>query len=250
MKDIKTALITGSNRGLGFELLKSLSSEGYNIIACTRSKNSNFTKEIEQISKTNNNKIYNINFDLSDLDETQNQLSKFLNNYEQSIDVLINNAGVLKNSLMLMTPMKEVENIFRVNVFSLIFITQLVVKKMLKNKNGVILNISSISAKENNLGRSIYSSSKNAVESLTKSMSKEFARYNIRVNCISPGLIDSEMLRNNTTKENLQKTMNRISSKRLGTFKDIYKLVSFLCSDNSSYINVQIISVDGGIYAD
>ena len=250
MKDIKTALITGSNRGLGFELLKSLSSEGYNIIACTRSKNSNFTKEIEQISKTNNNKIYNINFDLSDLDETQNQLSKFLNNYEQSIDVLINNAGVLKNSLMLMTPMKEVENIFRVNVFSLIFITQLVVKKMLKNKNGVILNISSISAKENNLGRSIYSSSKNAVESLTKSMSKEFARYNIRVNCISPGLIDSEMLRNNTTKENLQKTMNRISSKRLGTFKDIYKLVSFLCSDNSSYINGQIISVDGGIYAD
>ncbi len=250
MKDIKTALITGSNRGLGFELLKSLSSEGYNIIACTRSKNSNFTKEIEQISKTNNNKIYNINFDLSDLDETQNQLSKFLNNYEQSIDVLINNAGVLKNSLMLMTPIKEVENIFRVNVFSLIFITQLVVKKMLKNKNGVILNISSISAKENNLGRSIYSSSKNAVESLTKSMSKEFARYNIRVNCISPGLIDSEMLRNNTTEENLQKTMNRISSKRLGTFKDIYKLVSFLCSDNSSYINGQIISVDGGIYAD
>ncbi len=250
MKDIKTALITGSNRGLGFELLKSLSSEGYNIIACTRSKNSDFTKEIEQISKTNNNKIYNIIFDLSDLDETQNQLSKFLNNYEQSIDVLINNAGVLKNSLMLMTPIKEVENIFRVNVFSLIFITQLVVKKMLKYKKGVILNISSISAKENNLGRSIYSSSKNAVESLTKSMSKEFARYNIRVNCISPGLIDSEMLRNNTTEENLQKTMNRISSKRLGTFKDIYKLVSFLCSDNSSYINGQIISVDGGIYAD
>ena len=117
MKDIKTALITGSNRGLGFELLKSLSSEGYNIIACTRSKNSDFTKEIEQISKTNNNKIYNIIFDLSDLDETQNQLSKFLNNYEQSIDVLINNAGVLKNSLMLMTPIKEVENIFKRNHF-------------------------------------------------------------------------------------------------------------------------------------
>ena len=116
--------------------------------------------------------------------------------------------------------------------------------------DGNILNISSISAKENNLGRSIYSSSKSAIESLTKSLSKELGRFNIRVNCISPGLIDSEMLRKNTSEENINKTMKRIASQRLGTFEDISKLALFLCSENSTYINGQIIDINGGIYAD
>ena len=135
-----------------------------------------------------------------------------------------------------MTPSKEVEEIFRVNVFSVILISQIVAKKMIKNKGGNILNISSISAKENNFGRSIYSSSKAAIESLTKTLSKELARFNIRVNCISPGLIDSEMLQKNTTQENINKTVKRIASQRLGTFEDICKLAMFLSSENSNYI--------------
>ena len=239
MKEIKTALITGSNRGLGFELIKSLSSEGFNIIACTRTKSQTFTNE-----------IYNLNFDLQNLNEVNIKLSEFLNNYSENVDVLINNAGILQNSLMLMTPLKEIEELYRINVFSVILITQIVAKKMIKNKSGNILNISSISAKENNLGRSIYSSSKSAIESLTKSLSKELGRFNIRVNCISPGLIDSEMLRKNTSEENINKTMKRIASQRLGTFEDISKLVIFLCSENSTYINGQIIDINGGIYAD
>ncbi len=250
MKEIKTALITGSNRGLGFELIKSLSSEGFNIIACTRTKSQTFTNEIAKISEKNKNKIYNLNFDLLNLNDVNIKLSEFLNNYSENVDVLINNAGTLQNSLMLMTPLKEIEELYRINVFSVILITQIVAKKMIKNKSGNILNISSISAKENNLGRSIYSSSKSAIESITKSLSKELARFNIRVNCISPGLIDSEMLRKNTSEENINKTMKRIASQRLGTFEDISKLVLFLCSENSTYINGQIIDINGGIYAD
>jgi len=249
-KNNKTAIITGSNRGLGLELLQTLSSNGYNIIACSRSKSSSFSKIIDEVSKKNNNKIFNLNFDLLNKEDTEKTLTEFLNNYENSIDLLINNAGILKNSLLLMTPSKEVEEIFRVNVFSVILISQIVAKKMIKNKSGNILNISSISAKENNFGRSIYSSSKAAIESLTKSLSKELARFKIRVNCISPGLIESEMLLKNTDQENITKTIKRIASQRLGTFEDICKLVMFLSSEDSNYINGQIIDIDGGIYAD
>ena len=249
-KNNKTAIITGSNRGLGLELLQKLSSNGYNIIACSRSKSSSFSKIINEVSKKNDNKIFNLNFDLLNKEDTEKTLTEFLNNYENSIDLLINNAGILKNSLMLMTPSKEVEEIFRVNVFSVILISQIVAKKMIKKKCGNILNISSISAKENNFGRSIYSSSKAAIESLTKSLSKELSRFNIRVNCISPGLIDSEMLLKNTDQENITKTLNRIASQRLGTFQDICKLALFISSEDSNYINGQIIDIDGGIYAD
>jgi len=249
-KKNKTAVITGSNRGLGLKLLETLSSNEYDIIACSRSKSLSFSKKIEEISEKNNNKIFNLNFDLLNKEDTEKTLTEFLNEYENNVDLLINNAGILKNSLMLMTPSKEVEEIFRVNVFSVILISQIVAKKMIKNKGGNILNISSISAKENNFGRSIYSSSKAAIESLTKTLSKELARFNIRVNCISPGLIDSEMLQKNTTQENINKTVKRIASQRLGTFEDICKLAMFLSSENSNYINGQIIDIDGGIYAD
>lgn len=249
-KNNKTALITGSNRGLGLQLLQMLSANGYNVIACTRSKSSSFSKIIDEVSKKNNNKIYNLSFDLLNHSDTESSLTQFLNNYEDNVDLLINNAGILKNSLMLMTSIKEVEDIFKVNVISTILVTQIVVKKMIKYKKGNILNISSISAKENNFGRSIYSSSKSAIESITKSLSKEFSRFNVRVNCIAPGLIDSEMLKKNTTEENINKVIKRIASQRLGTFEDICKLILFLASEDSNYINGQILSIDGGIYAD
>lgn len=249
-KNNKTALITGSNRGLGLQLLQMLSANGYNVIACTRSKSSSFSKIIDEVSKKNNNKIYNLSFDLLNHSDTESSLTQFLNNYEDNVDLLINNAGILKNSLMLMTSIKEVEDIFKVNVISTILVTQIVVKKMIKYKKGNILNISSISAKENNFGRSIYSSSKSAIESITKSLSKEFSRFNVRVNCIAPGLIDSEMLKKNTTEENINKVIRRIASQRLGTFEDICKLILFLASEDSNYINGQILSIDGGIYAD
>ena len=249
-KNNKTALITGSNRGLGLKLLQILSENGYDIIACTRSKSPSFLKIIDEVSKKNNNKIYNLNFDLLNNSDTESSLTQFLNNYKDNVDLLINNAGILKNSLMLMTSIKEVEDIFKVNVISTILVTQIVVKKMIKYKKGNILNISSISAKENNFGRSIYSSSKSAIESITKSLSKELSRFNVRVNCIAPGLIDSEMLKKNTTEENINKVIRRIASQRLGTFEDISKLILFLASEDSNYINGQILSIDGGIYAD
>ena len=112
-KNNKTALITGSNRGLGLQLLQMLSANGYNVIACTRSKSSSFSKIIDEVSKKNNNKIYNLSFDLLNHSDTESSLTQFLNNYEDNVDLLINNAGILKNSLMLMTSIKEVEDIFK-----------------------------------------------------------------------------------------------------------------------------------------
>ena len=246
----KTALITGSNRGLGFNFVKKLSSEGFDVIACSRSRDDNFQKILNEISEKFKNKIYNINFDLKNFDETEKTLNNFISKYEKNIDILINNAGTIHNSLLTMTPIKVVEDLYRVNVVSLIQITQLVVKKMIKNKSGAIINISSSSAKENNFGRSIYSSTKIAVESITKSLSKELSRFNIRVNCIAPGLIDTEMLNDNTSEKSIEQTLKRISSKRIGRPEDISNLLYFLCSKESDYINGEVISIDGGLSVD
>ena len=245
----KTALLTGSNKGLGLDILKKLSHNGCNIIACTRKKDLEFDDIIKKLSNENKNKITNLNFDISDSKSIDNSLSEAIKNFKD-IDFLINNAGVIHNSLFMMTPLKKIEEVLRVNLISVIQITQIVAKKMIQKKSGLIINISSSSAKENNFGRSIYSSSKNAIESITKSLSKELGRFNIRANCISPGLIDTDMLRKNTSKDNIEKTIKRISSGKIGIPEDVSNLILFLCSDEAKYINGEVISIDGGLTLD
>ena len=119
---------------------------------------------------------------------------------------------------------------------------------MLLKKNGVILNISSISATENNYGRFSYSASKAGILVATKNMAKEFARFNIRVNSLSPGLINTDMLKKNTDEKNINKTLSRVCLKRIGEPHEIANVAAFLCSNLSSYINGQNIKVDGGMF--
>ena len=126
-------------------------------------------------------------------------------------------------------------------------ITQMITKLMIRKKKGTVINISSISADDGNEARSAYSASKAALQSLTKAMSKELGRFNIRANCIAPGLIDTKMLSENTKPEIIKEMKNRISLARLGTSNEVANVALFLASDLSSYINGQIIRVDGGM---
>ena len=251
MRDLenKSVLITGANRGIGFELLKHFSNLKCNIICCTRETNDEFLKKIDEIKLKNKVKIDNYILDLANFESIKSSFKK-ISSEQTKIDILINNAGILYNALFLMRTLPQIENTYKINVISQIYLTQLVAKKMMTKKTGNIIFFSSSSARENNFGRSLYSSSKSAIESLTKSLSKELGAYNIRVNAIAPGPVNTEMFEKNTNEENINKILKRTALKKIATTSDIANLASFLASNTSSHINGEIISINGGLSID
>ena len=243
----KTALITGASKGIGFATLKLFAENKVNIIACSKSKNQKFTKSLKDLSKKYRVKIDQFNFDISNY----NSIKKFydqITKQQLNIDFLVNNAGILQNSLFQMSKKNDLENMFNVNFFGQFYFTQLISKIMMKTKvEKSIVNIASTSAFDNNFGRSLYSSSKSALISMSSTISKELAPFNIRVNSIAPGLTKTEMMKNFTSEKNINDTINRTSLKRIADPNEIASVVIFLCSSLSSYITGQVIRVDGGM---
>ena len=242
----KSALITGANRGIGFSILKRLAENGANIIACARKQDDLFEKEISNISKKFNIKIKPIYFDLSNENEIEQGLKKIIS-LNWAIDIIVNNAGINHVALFKMTSIKKIREIFNINFFSQILLTQKLLNIMIKNKKGSIINISSNAAVECDAGRSGYSSSKAALLSVTKIMASELAKFNIRVNAIAPGLTNTDMLLKNHSKEIIKKTLDKIPIKRVAEPSEIAKVALFLISDSSSYITGQTLRVDGGM---
>ena len=165
----------------------------------------------------------------------------------QNIDILVNAAGEVSNNLFQMTTDDKFKQIFEVNYFSQIKLIQLVLKKMIKNKKGSIINISSSSAFEFNVGRSAYSSSKSAIIALSNVLSREVGRYNIRVNTVSPGLTNTKMLKQSSKEEIINQKIKEISLKRIAEPQEIAQTILFLASEQSSYITGEVIKVDGGL---
>ena len=242
----KTAMITGCNKGIGKAILKLFSENNCNIIACTRKRDVDFIKYCQELQNKYKITIKNYFFDLSNKDEVNLNLKEVVKENDK-IDILVNNAGDISTNSFLMTPDKNFKDTFQINFFSQVTIMQIVSRKMLKNKKGSIINISSISAVDGNPGRSSYASSKSALIAQTLVLSREIGTHNIRVNAIAPGLIDTDMLNKNTSKEIIDSMKNNISMKRLGKPDEIANVALFLASDLSSYINGQVIRVDGGI---
>lgn len=243
----KTAIITGSNRGIGKEISTKLASSGFNLILCSRSINDDFKIEIE---KKYNVKVFCYYFDLKNINETikaSKEILKFSIDNELNINLLVNNAGSIKVGLFQMDNYNSFKEIFDINFFSQVFFTQSIIPALKKMNNSSIINISSTSAFENDFGRISYNASKAALISFTKSLAKELVNYKIRVNCIAPGLIDTEMLRNNSDKNIIENMIKNNLSKRIGTTSDIAELVLFLASEKSNYINSQVIRIDGGM---
>ena len=148
-----------------------------------------------------------------------------------------------------MTKIEDMRKIFEINFFATFLFSQYIVKLMIKNKSqSSIINISSSAAIEANQGRSAYAASKSALTTLSKVMSKELSNFNIRVNIIAPGLTNTDMMLKSTSEKYLSETINRISQKRVAEPEEIANSVLFLASDLSSYINGQIIQVDGGLH--
>ncbi len=242
----KTSIITGCNRGIGKKILEVFSKNKSTIFACVRNVDEEFENYIDELVKKNGNKIYPITIDFEDTESVKSAAQKIIDT-QIPIEILINNAGIVENSIFQMTTLKSLKKIFEVNYFTQTLFTQYILKSIIKNKKGSIIYISSTSALDGIVGRNAYSSSKAAIISQANTLSREIGKMNVRVNVISPGLTDTDMMRNNTPDKILDATVEKLSLKRVASTIEIANVALFLSSDLSSYITGQTIRVDGGM---
>ncbi len=242
----KTVVLTGCNRGIGKAILGVFAKNGASIWACVRQLDDDFidfTKGVEDDHEVN---ITPVPFDLADEGQVKEGINT-IRSAKQPVDILVNNAGVIFTALFQMTSVAKMKEVFEINYFSQMLLTQSITKIMTRQKSGNIINISSSAAIEGNEGRTAYAASKAAVIASTKVMSKELAMYNIRVNAIAPGLTGTDMMHGSTPKAALDYTLQRINMRRIGTPEEIANVALFLSSELSTYMTGQVLRVDGGM---
>ena len=236
----KKVIITGGSRGIGLSVLEALYK--YDAKILTIGSNSN---NLENLKKNFPNIIVE-QLNLKNQNDIVKQFPKFIETLG-GIDVLINNAGITKDNLTLRMKEEEWKDVIDVNLNSVFFTCQIAIKAMIKNKWGSIVNITSVVGHTGNAGQANYTASKAGVVAMTKSLAKEYAKKNIRVNCVSPGFIATDMTKD-LKEEYKNELLKNIPINRLGTGNDIANAVIFLCSDSSSYITGETIHVNGGMY--
>lgn len=240
----KYALITGANRGIGKAIVETFARNGCNIIANSR-KAGSLDNVGSELKGRYNIEFHPIYFDVSDSDQVKESFKELIK-ITKNLDIVVNNAGVLVNNLLGMISKKTIDDVFAINTFAVIYVMQYASRLMIKNQKGSIINISSIVGVSGNAGQVAYSGSKSALLGITKSAAKELAVYNIRVNSIAPGFIDTDMIKS-LSPEKYKERMDSIKMQRLGTPEDVANCALFLASDLSSYITGQVIGVDGGM---
>ena len=242
----KTALITGSNRGIGFSVLEKFASEGCNIYAHSRKSNAAFEQKASEIAAKYNVEIKHIHFDLLDIAEIKTAIMSFIKT-KAPIDILVNSAGIIHGGLFQMTPVHTIRDVFSVNFFGMLEVTQLVSKYMIRKRQGSIINIASVAGMDLSAGNCAYGTSKAAVIAFSKTLSSELSAYGIRVNVVAPSLTDTGMaLTTEAKKEREMLSDNKEPFKRMAKPEEIANSVCFLASDQSSFINGEVIRVDGG----
>lgn len=241
----KNAVITGCNRGIGKAILEAFAENGSNIWACIRQPSHEFETYIKELSEKYKIEIWPVYFDLKDSDQIKSAI-KTISSVKKPVDVLVNNAGITYNALFQMSTMDKMMEVFNINFFSPMVFTQFIIKLMLRNKHGSIINIASSAGIDGNAGRSIYGASKAAIICATKAMSAELGEHYIRVNAIAPGITQTEML-SSMTEEIIKDTLEQSHLKRPGVPTEIANACLFLASDMSSYVTGQVMRVDGGL---
>ena len=240
----KNVIVTGGSRGIGRAICIKLAKEGYNVIFNYSKNNTEAEKTIKECEKYNV-VVKGYKADIINSDECQELVRKAIDEFG-SIDVLVNNAGITRNSLIMRMKDEDFNDVLRVNLSGTFYMIKAVSKYMIKNRSGSIINMSSIVGLTGNAGQINYSASKAGIVGLTKSAAKELASKKIRVNAIAPGMIDTDMTR--VLSEDIRnKIIDSIPLKEIGKPEDIANAVAFLASDMSRYITGQILSVDGGM---
>lgn len=240
----KTAIITGASRGIGAATAKLFAANGADLILLSRD-----TILLEAL-KNSLKSEFNINVDyfVADirLEDSVKEAFKNIRALNKRIDILVNNAGIMEDAVLQMVKRDLIDKIYQTNVFGLFKVTQHAIKLMIRNRYGSIINLTSIIGTNGNKGQTIYGSSKSAVIGFTKSLSKELASLNIRVNAVAPGFIDTDMTAG-MDPEFYKKNIESIGMKRIGKPEDVAKVNLFLASDLAEYVTGQVIGVDGGM---
>jgi 3-oxoacyl-[acyl-carrier protein] reductase len=242
--DSKNVIITGASRGIGKGIAEICAQHGANV-AFTYNSSSSSAEELEKHLQTFGVKAKAYQSDASDFEQAQNLATDVIKDFG-SIDVLINNAGITKDNLLMRMSEDDFDKVIKVNLNSVFNLTKAVLRPMLKQRQGSIINISSVVGIKGNAGQANYSASKAGIIGFSKSVALELGSRNIRSNVIAPGFIETEMTEK-LDEKTVEGWRQAIPLKRGGQPKDIANACVFLASDMSSYITGQTLSVDGGM---
>ena len=233
----EVVFISGASRGIGTAIAEHFANKGYKVIGTSRT---NFT------FNSNNKNLIPISLDITNRDSV-NECTNFLKENNLTPSILINNAGITSDQLFLRMKDEDWDNVLATNLTGTFNLTKALIKGMIKNRHGRIINISSVSGLMGNAGQVNYSSAKAGISGFTKSLAKEVGSRGITVNSIAPGFIETDMT-SYLNEDDKQKLIQNIPLNRLGCVNDIAELAIFLASEDASYITGQTISVDGGLF--
>lgn len=240
----KTAFITGCNRGLGKAMVKEFAKNGANIIAHARKRTDEFIQFCAELSHEYSIDVKPVYFEMTDLSAMKAAVREIISS-KMPVNILVNNAGITHVGLFQMTQIEKYKEIFDVNFFSQLTLTQLLLRYMARFKNGAIINMGSMAGITPSNGFSAYGISKAALMAFTKYLAVECGSLQIRVNALAPGTIKTDML-GELNQAYVEDIVNKSVLKRLGTPHEIAQVAVFLASDAASYLTGQIIQIDGG----
>jgi 3-oxoacyl-[acyl-carrier protein] reductase len=243
---VNCALITGGSRGIGRAIALQLAMDHQLHILINYSADTAAAQETLDKIMNEGGSAELLRFHVEDRAEAESSLAGWQqNNPDKFIQVLVNNASIAKDGLFMWMPENNWDDVIAVSLKGLFNVTQHVIRQMMKNKTGRIINISSISGLRGVAGQANYSAAKAGIIGATKSLAQELAKMNITVNAVAPGFINTEMIKN----LNMEKYTKSVPMARVGEPEEVAHLVSFLASDKASYITGEVININGGLYS-